>query len=83
MQGGRIERSLDTGSFVPMLLGGTSFSWSGGDKTTTDSEFIDLDTASAQSPAGTKNFSISCQPNIVDPEYQVCLLYTSPSPRDS
>lgn len=69
LKGGQAEAEI-AGIWTELLFGGTSYSWSGGDKTSTDTDFIDLDTDSAQTPAGTKNLSLTCQPNILDPVYR-------------
>ena len=68
-KGGRIELKIGD-TWCAMLLGASSYSISGGDRTSSDQEYIDLDTDSATTSAGTKNLAITCTPSWLDEFYR-------------
>lgn len=68
-KGGQIELKIED-LWCPMLLGASSYSISGGDRTSSDQEYIDLDTDSATTSAGTKNLAITCTPSWLDEFYR-------------
>ena len=67
--GGQIELKVGN-EWCAMLLGASSYSISGGDRTSSDQGYIDLETDSATTPAGTKNLSITCTPSWMDEFYR-------------